>query len=170
VSEEWRPVVGWEGLYEISNLGVVRRASAGRLTYAGRILKPCAHNAGYVMVGFSAGARKERVLVHRVVALAFLGPVPPSQEVNHRNGLKTDNRLENLEYVSRARNLEHAREIGLYSVTGEANPMAVLTAEQALEVRRLHASGLGYKCIGKLLGRPWGTIRNVVKRKTWRHV
>jgi hypothetical protein len=94
--ENWLPVVGFEG-YEISDLGNVR----GKF---GRILKPGANTDGYHFVGLY-GDTKKQVLVHRLVAAAFLGPCPAGHEVDHHNDIRTDNRLANLKYLTHSENI-----------------------------------------------------------------
>lgn len=110
-------------------------------------------------------------LVHRLVAEAFIGPVPPGHEVNHIDGVKTHNAATNLEYLTRRDNLAHARRIGLYRLDGEHNPMAKITKDVVLAVRAAHAAGEGgYTKLSARFGLSWGTVRNVVKRKTWASV
>lgn len=121
MTETWRPIPGWEGFYEASDQGEVR--SLPRWVAFGNqkrlapscVVAPWKHPAGYRVAGLSRpGTRTFREYVHRLVASAFHGP-GEGLEVNHRNGVKTDNRAENLEWVSRAENLKHARRTGLMS-------------------------------------------------------
>ena len=111
------PVVGWEGLYEVDSCGVVyslpRRITFpdGRSRFQpGRVRKPVQMAIGYhQMVLHGLGDRKETVYVHRLVALAFIGiPEEGFDHVNHINGVKNDNRVENLEWVSRSGNMLHS--------------------------------------------------------------
>lgn len=102
--EEWRSVVGYEGLYEVSNTGQVR--SVGRYVidslghrrfYKGRILKLCADKDGYLNVGLCLGNKEKKYKVHRLVAEAFIPNPYNLPQVNHRDEDKTNNRVENLE-------------------------------------------------------------------------
>lgn len=111
-SEEWRPVAGHEGIYSVSNLGRVRSDRRAGNTYAGKILA-CPIRAGsyrYVTLG---GTPARNPLVHRLIASAFLGPVPVGKQVNHIDGIKTNNRATNLEYVTPRENMQHAMRTGL---------------------------------------------------------
>lgn len=113
---EWREVVEYPG-YFVSSIGDVRGRS-------GRILKQGHHSAGYLSVGPVRDGKNVTTLVHRLVAAAFIGPIPAGHEVNHIDGNKKNNRAENLEYVTRRGNMSHARRIGLWDNRGEKNGQA----------------------------------------------
>jgi hypothetical protein len=114
----WDSVVGFEGLYEVSDQGQVRRA--------GRVLRDQHVPGGYRKVQLWKDGRPHNRLVHCLVAEAFLGPVPVGQEVNHRDGDKTHNAVSNLEYLTRSDNNRHAYRTGL----------RVATVEQMVRARR----------------------------------
>ncbi|MCK9568912.1 HNH endonuclease [Candidatus Pacearchaeota archaeon] len=99
--------------YEVSNIGNVRRSSVGINTHIGRIKKASISGNGYKIVGLFKNGKRKNVLVHRAVVEAFIGPIPDDMEVNHKDGNKLNNCLENLEIVSRSRNFHHAIEAGL---------------------------------------------------------
>jgi NUMOD4 motif/HNH endonuclease len=106
--ESWLPIPGWEDWYEVSDLGRVRSLPR-RLTYGGRmrqgkVLSPGMNSDGYLTVVLCKDARRLTVAVHRLVALAFLGPRPPGQEVRHLDGTRTNNALPNLSYGTRSQN------------------------------------------------------------------
>jgi hypothetical protein len=106
MNEEWRSFR--EGTYEVSNLGNIRRAVPGISTYVGRPLLPAHSPTGYAHAAFTIGGKPVRVYVHRMVLEAFVGPCPSGHVVNHLNGDKLDNRLENLEYCTQRDNVRHA--------------------------------------------------------------
>lgn len=117
--EEWKPVVRYEGLYEVSNLGNVRaveklrrgRSRSGRefvyIRKAGP-LKKILKSIGYEQVGLGKRGVMRCELVHRLVAEAFLPNPLNKPQVNHKNGVKHDNRLENLEWATSSENGLHA--------------------------------------------------------------
>ena len=115
--EIWKPVKGWEDWYEVSNMGRMKSLPKPiQMPYGGvtmrktRIMKQTPHN-GYLTVGYGPKSDRATWYVHRVVAETFLGGEHPGMDVNHKNGNKHDNRLENLEWVTRQENVIHARDV-----------------------------------------------------------
>lgn len=111
--EEWRPVVGWEGWYEVSSLGRVRRVRAAMGTYPMRILRTPTGGEGYPEVTLWRLGKHSTMCVHVLVALAFLGPRPQRHQVNHKDGHKTNNHRMNLEWTTHQGNAHHALATGL---------------------------------------------------------
>lgn len=101
-SEQWAPVAGAEGRYEVSDLGRVR-SLLGR---SPRLLKPGVGSNGYLTVNiYDGGQPRRRRSVHQLVAEAFIGPHPPETDVRHLNGVKSDCRAANLAYGTRSQNM-----------------------------------------------------------------
>lgn len=112
--EEWRPVVDWDGVYEVSDLGRVRRVRQGRGTrVTGEPMKGSVDRHGYPCVALTDRGRYRFVKVHRLVGDAFLGPLPEGMETRHLNGDPSDARLVNLAYGTHSENMrdmvEHGR-------------------------------------------------------------
>ena len=166
MQELWAPVVGYEGLYEVSDLGRVK-SLARPYRRQERILQPVLDTHGYLQVGLSKNGTSKR-LVHALVTEAFIGPKPDGLEVRHGESGKLDNSLANLCYGTHKQNCEDTVRHGT-STRGERNAKARLTAEQVTEARRLVATGP--KGTLSRLAREWGltqqALGQAVKGITW---
>lgn len=119
--ETWKDIKGYEGLYQVSNLGNVKSvnhyASNGKclILYKGKLLKPWFDGKKhYLQVTLSKDNVKKKYLIHRLVAETFINNTQNLPEVNHKNGCKTDNKVNNLEWVTSKENKAHAIKNGYY--------------------------------------------------------
>ena len=115
-NEIFKDIIGYEGLYKISNLGVV--ISLERIKYKNQIapfkIKAINDNGnGYKIVNLWKNNKGRTFYVHRLVCESFIGQIPKDMQVNHINGIKEDNRLSNLEIITVSENAIHARKLGL---------------------------------------------------------
>jgi hypothetical protein len=101
-AEEWRPIDGYDGVYEVSNMGNVRSWTARS---NGKLLRSRAQRDGHILVNLAKNGRQTTYQIHRLVAEAFLGPMPSGLETRHLNGIPSDNRLANLAYGTRQENM-----------------------------------------------------------------
>lgn len=156
--EEWRDVPGYEGVYQASSLGRIK--SLHRLSGHGwlreRIMKPSMDHGGYLHLSLKIKGVRVTPKVHSFVAGAFLGERPGGYEVNHINGVKTDNRPDNLEYVTPQENMRHAVLNGF--VRGK-QVTQLLSDEQ---VRSLHRVGMTMRYIVKHSGLSYRAVRKLV--------
>jgi hypothetical protein len=119
--EIYKDVVGYEGIYQVSNLGNVK--SLHKKSLNGFVLKPLKSH-GYCRVGLFDNKHKY-FMIHRLVALAFIPNPNHYPFINHINGIKNDNRVENLEWVTHSQNILHAFKTGLKSnKKGDNNPQS----------------------------------------------
>ncbi len=131
--EIWRDVVGYEGKYQVSNFGRVKSFCRGRVN----LMKLDVDNRGYLRVGLYKDGKQRNQLIHILVATAFIPNPENKPEVNHENGVKIDNRVENLAWVTSSENKQHAWKMGLIKAKrGCEHGRAKLTAEQVREIRR----------------------------------
>lgn len=111
-SERWKDVVGYVGLYLVSDHGRVRSFRRPG-NPKDRILRPTPQKQGYLRVSLFGRGKTRHSMVHRLVLEAFVGPPPTNRECNHRDGIKTNNSSENLEWVTASENSRHAFATGL---------------------------------------------------------
>ena len=167
-TEEWRPVPGWEAIYSVSNLGRLKRIDYKRE----KLLSPCVNADGYRQCCLSKRGVKPptNILLHQLVASAFLGPMPPGkEEVNHKNADKVDNRSDNLEYVTSGENCRHAAKLGLKS-RGERHWHSHLSESDAREIRRLYVPYAGTLAIARRYGIDCATVRMIAAGRSWKHL
>jgi hypothetical protein len=116
MEEIWKPVPGYEGKYEVSNMG--RVWSLARITSLGKrgglFCRFVDNGKGYKAVGLHKEGENRKFYIHRIVVEAHFGPIPEGMEVNHKDGDKSNNRLDNLELLSHSQNLKHAFDTGLH--------------------------------------------------------
>jgi hypothetical protein len=160
--EVWLPIIGWEGFYEVSNLGNVRSVDrvvsylcAGRPVnrkIAGQPMKTVPDGDGYRILALQRDSRAHTVYVHAIVLETFIGPCPEGMQCRHLNGNKTDNRLENLQWGTPLQNAEDRDRHGTHS-RGEKHHKARLSDAEVSDLRRAHSEeGLSYRVLGERFG------------------
>lgn len=128
MNEEWRPIINFENCYEVSSEGRVRSTLTRQGSRAGHVLKPRSsasakdksHGEYWRVALHFNGIRMDRD-IHTIVATAFLGAIPEGLEINHKDGNKKNNALNNLEYVSHSYNVKHAWDKGLRKYVGNTD-------------------------------------------------
>lgn len=155
-SEEWRLITLTADHYSVSNWGRVRREISRTCGRAGQILKQRPDKDRYMTVCLSWLGKRKLAKVHQLVAIAFNGPCPEGQEVNHKNGVKNNNWPGNLEYLTSLENNTHAALTGLKAsgdrsgsrlhpellLRGSNHPRSIFSDEDVAEIRRLLALGV----------------------------
>jgi hypothetical protein len=172
---EWRAVVGYEGLYEVSACGQIRSLprlaphyTGVMLTRGGRLLKGCYDAKGYRRVSLCREGRTRGFHVHTLVAAAFLGPRPPGMVTRHKDGNTKNNSVTNLAYGTSQDNSDDMRLHGTVR-RGSNHARAKVTDEQVLEIRALHRI-LTYRELAGRFGLSVNQIDNIVNRHQWRHI
>lgn len=173
-NERWLPIRGYEGLYEVSDMGRVRsldRVCSDGKRRKGRILRQGDNSDGYLLAKLSHRGTVKTKTTHSLVAEAFIGRRPGKGQVNHINGKRADNRVDNLEWVSRSQNMLHAyRVLGSASNVGERNPNTKLDKLAVIEIRVAHAAGASYSELAERHGISGSHVRNIVTRENWKHI
>jgi hypothetical protein len=179
LNESWRVIPGYSA-YEVSDWGRVRRRQAKCGWPAGHILHPGDSNARHrwvIIVGDDGRPKKQ--FVHRLVAMAFIGPSPfEGAMVLHHDDNPTHNRAENLYWGNHQQNVQDARlnrkgpgEPRKHGgQPGEANGAAVLTEQNVRDIKRYLKLGLCGSCIARIYGVQKESIYNIAKGRNWTHV
>lgn len=163
-----KDIPDWEGKYAVTKDGRVWSHRTGTF------LKNYTDSYGYHTVGLYDGPRIKRVKVHRLVAAVFIPNPCGKPQVNHKNGIKADNRVENLEWATSKENSRHAWGTGLMESAvqyGEKSHMAVLTRGQVLEIKKILAQkSISQREIAKRYGVHFATISAINVGKSWAHL
>lgn len=173
MEEIWKDIEGYEGLYQVSNLGNVRSSfylKTYKITKI-KLLKPEVTNVGYLRVCLVKNNLRYRYSIHRLVVEAFIGKINDGLQVNHINGVKTDNRVENLEIITQAENIRHSYKINLHKPRlGEVSNNHKLDNDIIFEIRKRFKMGENKHKLASYFGVCRATIRNIINRKTWKHI
>lgn len=169
--ERWKAVVGWEGLYEVSTYGRVRslpRQTASGVR-GGKILRPIPVE-GYYRVRLSKnGDNRAFVLIHHLVAEAFIWRPKDATMVEHLNNNRLHNHVNNLLWSTHAKNMKTLAASGILKGIGNSN--AKFVDKQIIEIRGLFDNGKkSARKLAKIYGVSKSTILAIVHRKTWNHV
>lgn len=173
--ERWLPVISWEGVYEVSSLGNVRRVKEGRGTRGPNwLLKPGAEKGGYLHITLHHDGRRKLAKIHQLVLAAFVGPNPNGAEINHVDGCTANNRCDNLEYCTSSGNKLHsyrALRRARVSCKGTANGRAKLAGSDVLEIRRRYAAGgISQQKLADDFGVSQSMVGLIVRRVSWPHL
>ena len=173
--EIWKPVVGWEGVYDVSDHGRVRRCHGLYAPNGARLLKPDLGPAGYYKVMLSKRGTKSRwFYVHRLVVEAFIAIIPSGLTVNHLDSVRSNNRVGNLEIATWERQQEHCASMGRQRrAQGSQSAGAKLNEAIVAEIRtrfRRYSKADGACAIAKEFGLHESTVHNLLSRKSWRFV
>lgn len=185
MSEEiWKPVVGHEGLYEVSNLGRIRAlermrrgvsAKSGKEFFRripGKLLAPAPHTAGYLGLSLTAaGGKPVSHLIHRIVAEAFLPNPRELPYVNHLDANKHNNAVSNLEWCTATENYHHAVKLGLVpDVRGSRKGSAKLHEDEVFVIKKMIQLGFSNEELAAIFKVSTAPISYIRTNKAWTHV
>lgn len=185
--EVWQDIPGYEGVYQASDMGRIRGIdrfdSSGKFR-TGKVLKQRTNKHGYKQLVLSKNGIVRTHIVHVIICTVFNGHKPDNHEVSHKNGIKTDNRKDNVYWKTHAENerdkilhgtIPKGDRNGKYTKPnktprGERIGTSKLSVEDILKIRSLHRDGLGCIRISKIFGVSKTSILNIINRKTWNHI
>lgn len=169
VQEKWYPIPGIPHRFQISKSGELKRNGFEAVSPSGRrynrptiFIKCVSDKAGYM----TCRINKKSYLVHRLLALTFISNPHSKPEVNHINGIKTDNNIKNLEWATRMENMAHARNAGLWNVSGENSRSAKLTVAKVETIRCLKGQ-FTQKELSEMYGVDRSGISRILNGKSW---
>lgn len=168
----FKKIQGYPG-YKISSCGkiysIFRKDSVGRNNSKSERFLKYSIVRQYYYVGLSNGVTRKMVRVHRIVAKTFLPNPKNLPQVNHKNGNKLDNRIENLEWVSAKENVKHAHATGLKTPHVGVS-LAGLLPKDVLKIRKKYLAGMSQGNIAKEFGISQTGVWKIVNRMVWKHV
>lgn len=194
MEEIWKDIKGYEGDYQVSSYGRVRSVSKKILKSNGttynrisKILSLAKDGRGRYRCALSMLGNLETHKVHRLVAFAFIPNNENKPQVNHIDGICTNNKVENLEWATHSENIDHAIKNGLFQMEaddalrkrsinketkkGSLNGCSKLVESQVLEIRSKYNPGVyTRKMLGLEYGVDFTTIKDIVSRRRWKHV
>lgn len=176
-NETWKFIDGYGKRYKISTFGRVKslprivkknnRWGLAEIKLKEKILNPYIEKLGYCRRTLSDGKRERKHLVHMLVAKAFIDNPQNKPCINHINGIKTDNRIQNLEWCSYSENQIHAFRTGLRNQKGENHPNNKLNERKVKEIR---SSKLSNSSLAVTYGVKYITIYKIRRRQLWKHI
>ena len=175
MEEIFKDIEGYEGLYQVSNLGrvksldrIINRSNGSKMTIIGRILIPHFDGAGYLFVHLSKNNKGTPKNIHRLVGIVFIPNPNNKATINHINGDKLDNRSENLEWLTNKENSDHAFDLGLYG-KGMTRYNAKLS-DSDVELIRYGLKDLSQSQIAERFGIAQAGVSKIRLGKIWKHV
>ncbi len=171
--ETWKEALYWEGLYEVSNMGRVRNIqrwvkskSTGRKFLPVVIRKPQLNRYGYPVVCLRGKPKAVLKSIHRMVVEAFVGTIPDGMQINHIDGNKQNNHLDNLEICTGSQNQLHRHRV-LRQHIGEKHPRAKLKEVDIHCIRGMAADGMSQQCIADRYSVDRTAISLILRGKNW---
>ena len=167
--EVWKDIIGYEGQYQISNYGRVRALLNNHREIRKRplIRKARINRDGYLYLNLTKNSVARTYKIHRLVATHFIENPENKTDVNHKDGIKTNNHFLNLEWNTKKENFNHSILIGLQNPIGEKNWNSKLSNE---DINNIRNSCLTRKQLSKLYNVSITSINNIITYKSWKHL
>lgn len=175
MSEIWKPIIGLDGHYEISSIGRIRKLYFRNGTACFKlkspiILKTRKTKAGYITWGHKKNKKGSYIFVHSMMLIAFVGPRPKNMVAAHLNGNKTDNRIENLKWVTQKENQSHRKIHGTFYFGQQMSHSKLKNSDIKKIFKDYNVNGFTQKQIGQKYGISRSAISLILLKKTWKQV
>lgn len=174
--EIWKDIRNFRDGYQISNLGrvkslerVITRKNGVKQTIRERVLKTHVSKTGYEFAVIQNGAKSKHFAVHRLVSLAFIPNPKEKRFVNHLDGVKTNNNVQNLEWCTKSENERHAFKTGLKSHKGMNHNQRKLDKKKVCEIIKLRGKETG-RAVAKKYGVQHSCIFAIWNNRTWQEI
>lgn len=169
--ETFKPINGYEGIYEVSNFGRVKTLGAvGSGKYKkDTILKPFDNGRGYMYYGLRLNKKTKNFSGHRLVVEAFISADSEKPDINHKDGNKKNNRVENLERCNKKMNMIHAANTGLLRC-GEDNHLSKLLKSDIPKIKKLWGYNVKREIISDVFNISFAQISRIVNNKNWKQL
>ena len=175
MQEIWEDVEGYEGYYQISNFGriksvdrKIKKRNRAVVFFKGKIIKQTISKFGYYRCTLHLIGTRKTFLTSRIVGITFIPNPNNLPQINHKDGIKKNNYVNNLEWATCSENHKHAFRLGLNSAVGEKNSQSKLNEFQVRVIKKIN--DLSYAEIGKIFCISGAAICLIKKRITWKHL
>lgn len=182
--EMWKPIIDFEGQYEVSDMGRIKYVPKTIMRFRKDTLKSHStslkgkttngylNRKGYLVTKLWKDGNKKCVIMHRVVAINFIPNPYNLPQVNHIDGVKTNNKVQNLEWCNNSHNIKHAYANGLMSRKGERQNTCKIKDADVLEIREFYSKNPKalLRIYADKLNITKTSVCRIIKRKTWCHI
>lgn len=166
-------IEGYEDLYSINIKGEILshpKINGQRGLSQPKILKHLTDSDGYKFIALSKDGNKKYYKIHRLIAQSFIINPLNKPIINHKNGIKDDNRISNLEWCTTKENIQHSWDMGLSNQDGEKNPTSKLTEAIVKDIRNRIKNGEVQRKVAIELNISPTTVHDIINFKTWKHI
>lgn len=168
-TETWKSITGYEGIYEVSDTGKVKSIYYKR-TKKEIILTPCIIQGYSLYKLVSLDGKRKWHRANRLVAIQFIPNPENKLTVNHKDGNKLNNTIDNLEWATPLENTTHAIKTGLRDTRGQKHPMTNIIDDEVIFMRNVYVKRKNAGWLMRLFDISKNQLNDIVKRRTWSHV
>lgn len=171
MKEKWKPIPGYKRFYSISSFGRIRKDKKYNNRPKNGIVQSRIKKDGYRQISLYKNFTPKTFKLSRLMALTFIGKPKKGEQVNHKDGNKSNDKLDNLEYTTARGNMLHAIKLGLKKIRYGSDVSKKLNERDVKKIRHLYFINKKSQTeISKIFNIAQTTVHHIVKRKTWKHI